>query len=343
MRQLQQAPVAAASQAEPAKSDGWGRHFVRARRVAGENLIWLILAATVLVGSTIQGFLTTSNLTNVAWASVPMGCMVLGMFFVMLTAGLDLSLESIYGVAPVLGVVILNDFLQGWPPQLAILIAVLSGLVAGLLNGLISVKLRVNPFLVTLAALLFWRGLVIWLIPEGIYDLPAGYTVLGGFRFFGTFPLAIVVGIGLFAIAYVVINRTPFGKAIYAVGSNEMAAYVAGINVARVKIAVFVIAGLLSGIGGLLEVGRIGAVVDDLGQGSIIMVFAGAILGGTSMLGGRGRISGIIAAVLELSLINNVMNLIGVPPSANQMIFALILLGAIYVASFQEHRETVSA
>ena len=341
MTQLQGTAAVAEPQASPVQS----RHqrLGTVRRTGGQNLIWLILAATFLYGSTVHGFLSSTNLTNVAWASVPMGFMVLGMFFVMLTGGLDLSLESIYGVAPVIGIVLLNDYLSFLPDQVAIFFVVCTGLFAGLMNGLISVKLHVNPFLVTLAALLFWRGLVIFLIPEGIYNLPAGYTVLGGFRFFGDFPLAIVFGLMVFGIAWVVINRTAYGKSVYAVGSNQMAAYVAGINVDRVKISVFVIAGLLAGLGGLMEVGRIGAVVDDLGQNSIMMVFAGTILGGTSLAGGRGRLSGILAAVLELAVIDNVMNLIGVQPSARQMIFALILLGAIYLASFQERRETVSA
>jgi ribose/xylose/arabinose/galactoside ABC-type transport system permease subunit len=310
------------------------------RRVAEANLIWLILFVTFAYGATVQGFLNSQNLINLVWAAVPMGCMVLGMFFVMLTGGLDLSLESIYGVAPVLGLILLTHVFVGAPPQFALVLCLGTGIFAGLMNGLISVKLRVNPFLVTLAALLFWRGVVIALIPEGIYQLPDGYTVLGGFRFFNAVPLAIVVAVLLFAIAWVVIQRTAFGKAIYAVGSNPAAAYVAGLNVQRIRIAVFIIAGFLAGLGGLIEVGRIGAVVSDLGQNTIMIVFAGVILGGTSMTGGRGKLSGIIAAVLELQLIDNVMTLTGVTPSIRQVVFALVLLVAIYIASLQEHNDS---
>lgn len=338
----QQDPVAVAATGAPETATP-GRSLAHVPRPVMNNLIWVILVATFLIGSPIQGFLTPTNLVNVLWSSVPMGCMVLGMFFVMLTGGLDLSLESIYGVAPVIGVVALSQWVRGVPDVLAIVITLGMGMFAGLLNGFISVRLRVNPFLVTLAGLLFWRGVVIALIPEGVYNLPDGFTFLGGFKFFNAFPLALVVGVGLFAIAYVIINRSAFGKAVYAVGSNPMAAYVAGINVSRVRIAVFVIAGLLSAVGGLIEVGRIGAVVSDLGQGSIIMVFAGAILGGTSLAGGRGRISGIIGAVLVLGAIENVLNLYGVEPSIRQMIFALILLGAIVLASFQDKAEAVTA
>ena len=313
----------------------------RARRLAVDNLIWLILLATVAIGATVPGFLKTENLINVVWAAVPTGCMVLGMFFVMLTGGLDLSLESIFGVAPVLGLIFITDVFTAAPTQLAIVLCLGVGAFAGLMNGLISVKLRVNPFLVTLAALLFWRGVVIALIPEGIYQLPDGYTVLGGLRFFDTIPLAVVVAVILFAIAWVVLQRTAFGKSIYAVGSNPAAAYVAGLNVQRIRISVFVIAGFLAGLGGLLEVGRIGAVVSDLGQNTIMIVFAGAILGGTSLTGGRGKLSGIIAAVLELQLIDNVMTLVGVEPSIRQVIFSLVLLVAIYLASFQEHHDAL--
>ena len=312
--------------------------------VALNNLIWIILLLTALVGSTVHGFLSVTNLTNVVWASVPMGCMVIGMFFVMLTGNMDLSLESIYGVAPVLGIVVFNSYLAGTlPPQMAIVVALGSGAIAGFINGFVSVRLHVNPFLVTLAAMLFWRGLVIALIPEGIYNLPAGYSVMGGYKIGGVLPAAILIGALLFGATYVLANMTAVGKSIYAIGSNRMAAYVAGIDVATVQISVFVIAGVLAALGGLIEVGRIGAVVDDLGQGSIMMVFAGCILGGTGLSGGRGRVSGIIAAVLELSVIQNVMNLIGVEPSLSQMVFATVLFLAILLASLQERISAVRA
>jgi ribose/xylose/arabinose/galactoside ABC-type transport system permease subunit len=336
-------PNAASTTAHPKSAAPGLSTFRRARRAAAHNLIWIILLATCCLGSTVQGFLSVNNLTNVFWESVPMGCMVVGMFFVMLTGNLDLSLESIYGVAPVLGIYIFGHYLVGFPPFVAVLVALAAGVFAGFLNGFFSVRLRVNPFLVTLAALLFWRGLVIALIPEGVYNLPPGFTVLGSYEVGGTVPIAIFVGVLVLALAYVVANHTAFGKAVYAIGSNRMAAYVAGIDVGTVQIAVFVLAGFLSALGGLIEAGRIGAVVDDLGQGSIIMVFAGAILGGTSLAGGRGRISGIIAAVLELSVITNVMNLIGVEPSVSQMVFALVLFVAILLASLQERAEVVTA
>jgi ribose/xylose/arabinose/galactoside ABC-type transport system permease subunit len=307
-------------------------------RTVFANLIWMILLVTAVVGLFVPGFMNYDNVQTILWSSVSMAFMVVGMFFVMLTGNLDLSLESSYGCAPVIGVIAISDLnnVMHVPPELSVLFCLLTGAFIGLVNGGVSVWLKVNPFLVTLAALLLWRGVVIALIPEGLYDLPKGLTFLGGEKLGGSFPLAILVGAALFLVTYFVVNRTVFGRAIYAIGSNRQAAYVSGINVARVQVAVFVIAGFLSGIGGMIEVGRIGAVVDDLGQGEIMMVFAAAILGGTALAGGSGKISGVLAAVLEIGVINDLLNLMGVSPSMTQIVFALVLFAAIILASFQE-------
>ncbi len=300
-----------------------------------EHLIWLLLAGICLIGLLVPGFFAFGNFFNILWAAAPLGCMVLGMFLVMLTSGLDLSLESTYAFAPTLAIVAL---LQWFPNVLneyeAILIVPLLGLVAGLANGLFSVKLRVNPFLVTLATYLFLRGVVIYLIPEGVYYLPEAFTWLGRTRFAGV-PVSIGALLLLYGLGYLIVNHTSLGKNIYAIGNNEQAAYVAGINVERTKILTFVLAGLFAAIGGFIETGRLEAVVADLGQGQIMMVFAATILGGTSLSGGEGRITGIFGAVLVIAVIENLLNLFGVEPSIRQMVFAAILMLAILIASVQ--------
>jgi ribose/xylose/arabinose/galactoside ABC-type transport system permease subunit len=132
------------------------------------------------------------------------------------------------------------------------------------------------------------------------------------------------------------VNRHKFGKDIYALGSNPNAAYIAGINIPRTKTLVFVLAGFLSALGGLIEVGRLQSVTSSMGQGEILMVFAGTILGGTSLNGGVGRVGGIFAEVVLIAMIQNLMNLVGVEPSIRQVVFGAILLGAIYLASLQD-------
>jgi simple sugar transport system permease protein len=304
--------------------------------VLERHLIWVLLAAIVVVGTTMPGFFSLRNMTNLLWASAPLGCMVLGLFFVLLTGGLDLSLESIYAVAPTVAIVL---FLQGlgevlWP-GFAIILALALGALAGLINGLFAVKLGVNAFLVTLATLLVYRGIVIFLIPEGVYYLPDAITWLGGARLFDAVPVAVIVWLLFCAFAWLLVERHKLGKDIYALGNNLEAAYIAGIDVDRTRIAAFVLAGLFASMGGILEVGRLQSVTADMGQGDILMVFAGAILGGTSLQGGIGHVSGIFAAVLVIAMIENLMNLYGIPPSIRQIVFGLILLAAIWLASLQ--------
>jgi ribose/xylose/arabinose/galactoside ABC-type transport system permease subunit len=207
------------------------------RYLLSEHLIWVILVVLCVFGLSVDGFLSPRNMMNILWSAAPLGCMVLGMFFVMVCSGVDLSLESTFGFANTIGIM----FMVSWAPKIvspgiAILITLAVGLMAGLANGLISVRLRVNPFLVTLATMLIMRGVVIYLIPEGVYYLPDGYTFLGELRIGGYFPLAVIVLAVLYLIAYFLTNHFSFGKSLFAIGNNAEAAYVAGINVARAKI-----------------------------------------------------------------------------------------------------------
>lgn len=305
--------------------------------VLEKHLIWALLALLCLAGLAVPGFLSARNILNVMWAAAPLGCMVLGLFFVLLTANVDLSLESTFALAPALAIVLLFQSLSLESyPILAVLATLLFGALAGLVNGVFSVKLRVSSFLVSLGTMLLMRGIVVYLIPEGIYYLPEGYVYLGSAKLFGILPVAVLVWIAIFLVAWLLIDRHRLGKDILALGNNEHAAFVAGVNIERTKIVCFVIAGFLASLGGLLEVGRLESVVADMGQGDIMMVFAGTILGGTAMTGGKGNVGGVFAAVLVIAIIENLMNLHGVPPSIRQVVFGAVLLVAIYLASLQE-------
>ncbi len=221
------------------------------------------------------------------------------------------------------------------PPLVAVVITVLMGAAVGFFNGVASVLMRVNAFLITLATLLILRGILVYLIPEGIYNLPEGYTFLGGERVAGI-PVAIFVLVAVYALAYVVMNRHSFGKALQAVGSNRRAAHIAGIHVNRTLIYAFVLAGTCAAIGGLLEIGRTQSVSANTGSGSILLVFAAVILGGTALTGGRGRVTSVAGAVLVLGVIDNLLNLSGIDPSIRQVVYGVILLAGIYIASLQD-------
>lgn len=302
-----------------------------------KHLIWALLAVLCLAGLTVPGFMSTRNILNVMWAAAPLGCMVLGLFFVLMTANVDLSLESTFALAPTLAVVVFFQWLAlDDLSVIAVIATLVFGGLAGLANGLLSVKLRVSSFLVTLGTMLVMRGIVIYLIPEGVYYLPDGYIYLGANKLFGILPVAVLVWIVVYVLAWLVVERHRLGKDILALGNNEQAAFIAGVNIDRTKIICFVIAGVLAALGGLLETGRLQSVVADMGEGDIMMVFAGTILGGTALTGGKGSVGGIFAAVLVIAIIENLMNLYGVPPSIRQVVFGVVLLVAIYLASLQE-------
>lgn len=302
-----------------------------------KHLIWALLVILCLAGTVVPGFFSTRNILNVMWAAAPLGCMVLGLFFVVLTSGLDLSLESTFALAPTLAIVI---FFQWLPmesvPILPIIATLAFGALIGAINGVFSVKLRVSAFLVTLGTLLLMRGIVVYMIPEGIYYLPDHFIFPGAQRVLGVVPVAVLIWIAVFLLAWLVVEHHRLGKDILALGNNEEAAFIAGVNVDRTRILCFVIAGILAALGGLLEVGRLQSVVADMGEGDILMVFAGTILGGAALTGGKGNVGGIFAAVLVIAIIENLMNLFGVAPSVRQMVFGGVLLIAIYLASLQD-------
>lgn len=306
-----------------------------ARTIAAEHLIWPIVALMLVVGAFVPGFLSSGNLTNLMWAAAPLGCMVVGLYFVMITGRLDLSLESTYALAPVVAVLFMTQWVAGLNPVLGILITLLVGAAVGLINGLLSVTLGVNPFLVTLATLLTIRGVVVYLIPEGVYDIPETYTALGG-ESLGAVPLAVFVLLGLFLVAWLTIRYTVFGRSLMAIGNNEKACRVAGINVQLVCVGAFVVAGVCAAIGGLLSAGRLFSVDASMGNGDILIVFAATTLGGTALSGGKGRVTGLLGAIFVIGGINNLMNLIGVESNLRQIVFGVVLLVAILLSSLQE-------
>jgi simple sugar transport system permease protein len=330
-------PSAAGSPATKQEARGDAHRVARiAREIAAEHLIWPIVVLMLIVGSFVPGFLSGGNIINLVWGAAPLGCMVVGLYFVMISGRLDLSLESTYALAPTVAVLFMLQWVPGLPPVLGIVITILVGALVGLLNGFLSITLGVNPFLVTLATLLIIRGMVVYLIPEGIYDLPTAYTALGGERIGGTVPLAVFVLLGLIALAWAVMRYTTFGRNLVAIGNNEKACRVAGINVPAVCIGAFVLAGACAALGGLLSAGRLFSVDASMGDGDILIVFAATTLGGTALAGGKGRVTGLLGALLVIGGITNLMNLIGVDATVRQIVFGVVLLLAILLSSLQE-------
>lgn len=299
--------------------------------------VWVIFFAIFILGGfLVPGFMSTYNLMNVLWGNIPFSFMALGMFIVLLVGETDLSIESIFAIAPIAGAVLMTKYAPNVvTPGVAIVICLLVGVLAGAVNAVLSVYLRVNSFLATLTMLLVLRGIAQYLIPEGLYYLPDLFIALGD-EMVWKIPLAVIAFVVVALAVYVLTTRTVFGKNLYATGSSETAAYLAGLNTKRIRSYAFLLAGLLAGLGGLVGSGRMQAVTADMGSGDIMMCFAACFLGGSSMSGGNGEIIDLVGSILTLSIITNLMNLVGVNPFLVKIVYGIILLLAIIFANVQQ-------
>jgi len=302
-----------------------------------------VLAVLLVVGAILNPhFLTVSNMTGIGQQISALGVVVVGESLILLTGGLDLSLESTYGLAPMLAawlIVPVASFGNGWMlgPYLGILILLGVGVVVGLVNGLLIVKGRLNGFIVTLGMTILLAG-----IQEGIvkgqapFNLPAPFDYLGSAAI-GAVPVSFIVAAIIFILTGLFLRYHRLGRAIYAVGGNREAARAAGIKVNKVRIGVYVAGSVLAAIGGLMEAGRVSSVAptQGYGEGIIFAVFAAAVIGGVSLQGGRGNMVGAASGVILLGVVQNILELENAPNywidaiEGGVILFALILARVI--------------
>jgi len=299
-----------------------------------------VLVVLVIVGSLVSSaFLTVNNLTGIGQQISALGVVVVGESLILLIGGMDLSLESTYGLAPMVAawlILPVASFGNGMQlnPYLGILILILVGAAIGLLNGLLIVKGRLNGFIVTLGVTIVLAGLQNGIVKaQTLFQLPTAFGYLGS-AYVGGVPVSLIVaalifvGVGLF-LRY---HRT--GRAIYAVGGNPAAARAAGIKVDRIRIGVYVAGSVLAAIGGLMESGRVSAVTGQqgYGEGIIFSVFAAAVIGGVSLKGGRGNMVGAATGVILLGLVQNILDLANVSNYWIEAIDGVVILLALILA-----------
>jgi ribose/xylose/arabinose/galactoside ABC-type transport system permease subunit len=243
-----------------------------------------------------------------------------GMSFAILTGGIDLSVGSVVALAGVLCADVLSG---GWGLAAGIGAGLLVGLVLGLVNGLVVTRVGIPPFIVTLAMMLFARGAAYkYTGARTISDLPPGFAALGQ----GWVPVAVMVGV--FALAWLLLMRTPFGRHVYATGGNPEAAWLAGIRVSRVLLAVYLLCGLCAGLAGVLVAARLNAGYPRAGEFYELDAVTAVVVGGTSLLGGRGSIWGTLAGAFFIGILNNGLNLHHVEPYDQLVVKGVVLLAA---------------
>jgi simple sugar transport system permease protein len=288
-----------------------GRHIIAnwIRELALLPVIVLLL----IIGSFVNpAFFTADNLINVAQQSAALGAVVVAETLILLTGKFDLSLQSTYGLAPMVGAwLIVSKDGQGlgsdWNPFLGIAIVLLVGLVVGAFNGFMVIKLGFNAFIFTLAVLILLTGIQVGIVSgRTIYHLPDAYIYLGSQYLLGV-PVSVWVTGAIFLLSALFLRYHRVGRAIYAIGGNTEAARAAGIHVDRVRIGVFIVASILAALAGLMTAGQVVAVTASQGNNLIFQVFAAAVIGGISLEGGRGRMLGALTGVILLALVTNIL------------------------------------
>ncbi|HEX8163605.1 MAG TPA: ABC transporter permease [Pyrinomonadaceae bacterium] len=286
-------------------------------------------------------FLTEANLTNVLRQNSMLGLVALGMTFVILTGGIDLSVGSLLAVA---GVVAAH--LAGRGLFVALVAGVALAALLGLANGVIIARARVQPFIVTLAMMIAARGLALVATGEQTVRVDRsaqGFTELGR----GTVdvgPLALPVPVIILAAAYaagwLVLNHTRFGRHVFSIGDNEEAARLMGLNVRRVTVGVYALSGALAGLAGVILASRLGAGQPVAGQGWELDAIAAVVVGGTLLTGGKGSAAFTLVGVLLLGVIFNIFNLEGsITPWWQQVLRGLILLAVVIVQNRLSRRK----
>jgi ribose transport system permease protein len=272
-------------------------------------------------------FLTKTNIINVLFSSTIIAVVAIGMTFVIIARGIDLSVGSLVSLTSVFAVGLWLK--SGWPIWLAIVAAFGIGALAGFVNGFASTKLNISPLIVTLAMLSIAQGAaLIYSGGQNIAPVPGVFDWIRDTQI-GDVPVVIPFVLFVAVLAHIVLSRTRFGRSVYAVGGNPTAARLAGIHTTRIIIATFVISGLCAALGGVMTSARLASGAATAGEAMLLPVIAAVVIGGTSLFGGEGSIVGTMLGVLLLALVQNAINLLEVPPNYDLVVQG----GVIFVAA----------
>jgi putative xylitol transport system permease protein len=300
----------------------------RVKHLVGDwGLVILFVLVLVVLSITAPSFLTIDNLTNIVRQSSIVGFVAIGMTFVMITSGIDLSVGSIVGITAVMSALTATSNGLGAVP--AVLIGLVFGAIVGLLNAVMVTWGAIMPFLATLATMAIARTAAL-IITDGqpVSGLDSGFQWIGG-GFLGPIPIPVILFVVLAVIADLVLSRTRFGRHVYAVGGNEESAQKVGIPVRRIKIAVYVLSGLMSAVAGVVLSARVDGADPLAGTGYELQAIAAVVIGGTSLFGGTGTIRGTVLGVLLLGVVANGLNLLNVSSYYQQGIQGLIIVLAV--------------
>jgi ribose transport system permease protein len=303
-----------------------------------QSLIALMILC-IVISLISDKFLTASNLWNVMRQISVNICISVGMTLVVLTAGIDLSIGSVLALGGAITASLLKYGIEipsynlfiGFTIPGAILAGLMTGSLLGWFNGWTITKFKVPPFVATLAMLTIGRGLtMLWTGGFPISNLGEKFAWLGTGWFIGI-PLPVWISGIIVFIAIVITNKTILGRYIYAIGGNEQAAILSGIQIKKIKIVVYSIAGALAAVGGILVTSRLDAAQPNAGTGYELDSIAAVVIGGTSLSGGRGSVAGTVLGAIIIGVLNNGLVLLNVSPFWQQVVKGFVILIAVII------------
>lgn len=308
--------------------------------IVSEFSIGLALIAEIILFSQFSPyFFTAENLLNVSLQASITAIIAAGMTFVILTAGIDLSVGSLVALAGILATSVIKINLPVYLSlSLGILAGILFGMLSGFTAGLFVTKFKITPFIVTLALMTIWRGTA-FVYTEGrpIWELPEAFSYIAGGRIIGV-PVPTLIMISVFIISHIVLTKTRFGRYVYAVGGNPEAARLAGIKTNKILIAVYMISGVLSALAGILLASRINSGQPNAGLMYELDVIAAVVVGGTSLFGGRGTIIGTFLGAMLIAVLRNGLNLLNVGSYVQQVIVGVVILLAVLLDQLRKNK-----
>jgi ribose/xylose/arabinose/galactoside ABC-type transport system permease subunit len=291
----------------------------------------LILIICLLSAWQPDSFLTLDNFLNVLRRSSVYGIIAVGMTFVIISAGIDLSVGSLLALSAMMAAQAMiwlgGDDPTGWPLVWGTLVGMLVGLLGGLLNGAAITWLKLQPFIVTLGTMSLFRGIALVMHDGQPLNVPsyrylAEGTVLG-------LPISVLIFAVVLALAAAALKYTRFGRHSYAIGSNREAAFHAGVKVGATLVGIYALGGFLAGLGGMISASRTVSAQPTAGVGAELDVIAAVVIGGASLSGGRGSITGTLVGTLLISFLRNGCTLVGISTNAQLIVIGLVIIAAV--------------
>lgn len=296
------------------------------KMAAGLSLLIMCIFFSVMT----PYFLTVDNLITVALQTAVIGIMAIGVTFVIITSGIDLSLGAIIALSGVSAGLFVN---KGFGVLLSVTLAIIVGTLFGALNGFLIGKLKLPPFISTLGAMMMARGLTLVLTNARpvYFDLAPKFASISQGKLFGTIPYPVIYLLVLAALSGFILKKTLIGRYTYAIGSNEEAARLSGINVFKTKMFVYMYCGLMCAIAGIVMAARINSGQPTAGEGYELDAIAAVVIGGTSLSGGEGSIIGTILGAFIMGVLKNGLNLMNVSQNWQMLAMGAVVIGAVYL------------